>query len=166
MNPNLHSLPLPDDVYSPDQMSVAILELSDYQNALRDALVHTTAGSKKPTETPEPSAHLASLASSANIDLQNAAALDTLRKQLELLLRKAPVAHITLAAVPSLTIKRKLVAWFRQEISPYMLLTFTARTDLGGGIVVQAGSHLYDFSFKRQLLANKQKITEIAQRVR
>ena len=165
MKPQLKALLLPDDLYSPDQLSVAMLELGDYQNALHDVGVRATAGTKKQVETIEPSALLASIAKANDIDLANPASLDVLHTQLEDMMNKAPIAHITLAAAPNHSIKQQLVAWFRQQISPTMLLTFAAYSDMGGGIVVQAGSHVYDFSFKRQLLANKQKIGEIAQRV-
>lgn len=158
------SLSLPDTIYSPDQISATVLELNNYRASLADAAVRARRGSQNHMPR-EPGALLVAMAEAAAVDLRNTSALDELRKQLESLLSKAPVAHITLAAIPTHAIKRQLTTWFREHISPDMLLTFTARGDLGGGIVLQAGSHVYDFSFKRRLVADRQRIAEIASRV-
>ncbi len=155
---------LPNNVYSPDQVSTVILDLNTYQGELRDSLAREKTKSKK-TETPEPTALLEDVLDAAGIDHPTPDLLEALRKVLETMLAKAPVAHITLAALPRLPIKTKFAAWFRQEISPSMLLTFAVRTDIGGGAVVQTGSHVYDFSYRNLLMANKAKLAEIAARV-
>lgn len=154
---------LPVTIYSPDQISAALLELNTYQAALRDAVVRQNKGTS--ATLPEPGHLLAALIASAELDAQDANALADLRKTLETLLTKAPVVHLTLAALPNSSFKQQLTSWFRTEISPDILLTFAVRSDIGGGVVLSVGSHVYDFSFKRQLLANKHRIAEIAQRV-
>ncbi len=63
------------------------------------------------------------------------------------------------------TLKRQLTVWFRAEIHPYALLTFALRSDLCGGIVVQTGSNLYDFSFREPLINNRRRIAELAANV-
>jgi hypothetical protein len=156
---------LPDEIYSPDQLSMLIMDINDYQSALRDQVARARTKSKLKTEMPEASAHLQSVLEAIGIDKITPDGLDALRKALTEILSKACVAHVTLAALPNLTIKKKVASWFRQEISPNMLLTFSVRTDIGGGAVVQAGSHVYDFSFRNLLIANKAKLAEIATRV-
>ncbi|HEU5187768.1 MAG TPA: hypothetical protein VFT87_04675 [Candidatus Saccharimonadales bacterium] len=150
---------LPVDMYSPDSLSATIFELTSFIAVLRNAQTRSKNGR---FVAPEPSSALNHVLDLLNADSTNMSALEKLNKDLEKHLLSAPVAHITLASLPGSAIKRELTAWFRTNISPEVLLTFTARTDIGGGIVVQAGSHIYDFSFKRLLLANKARIAEIA----
>lgn len=149
---------LPPELYSPDTLSFAIMELSHYSGALRDYAARATAGHAPQPQPPEVLAHILDILDVPN-DLE---AIENLRKNLEQHLLKAPTVHLILAAFPSSAVKRQLAQWFRAEISNDILLTFAVRSDIGGGIVVQAGSHLYDFSFKRTLLSNKARISEIA----
>ena len=146
---------LPIDIYSPDALSATIFELTTHTGRVRDA--HVSNATK-----PAPSPALAHILELFELEDPTTATLEKLGKDLEAHLLRAPVAHITLAALPGNATKRDLTTWFRTHISPEVLLTFTARADLGGGIVVQAGSHVYDFSFKRLLLANKARLAEIA----
>jgi len=154
------SVQLPVDLYSVDQLSAVILELREYSSQLRDAAVREKSGHTA-KEPPHVSALLLGVLHGAGIRQGNRAELETLVKELETLRAKANVAHVTLAALPNRTFKRQLTVWFRAEVDPAMFLTFAMRSDIGGGVIVQAGSRLYDFSFRRALLANKQRIAEL-----
>ena len=156
------TLTLPVDVYSPDQLSELVIELQGTIDGLRDAAARAKTNAAAQTYKPDISAELEQLLSQNRIDLTNIAALETLAKDLQLVLEKSPSVHMLLAATPVRTMKRQFVTWFRTEIHPLTLVTFAARGDLGGGAIVQAGSHLYDFSFRRRLLDNKSRLTEIA----
>lgn len=155
---------LPDNMYSPDQVGSAMNDLNDYQAALRNASAQkrVKGAADQTAVAPEP---LLGLLKASGLDDPSADQLDELRKQLKELLVKSPVAHVTLAASPSLAVKSSITAWFRKEVSPAMLLTFTVRADIGGGAIVRCGSRIYDFSFRHLLLTNKSKIAEIASRV-
>lgn len=146
---------LPIDIYSPDTLSATIFELTAHVGRLRDA--HA-----RKAQAPAPSPALTHILELLDADDANISTLEKLRKDLEAHLLKAPVAHLTLPTLPGNAIKRELTRWFRTNITPEILLTFTARGDIGGGIVVQTGSHVYDLSFKRLLIANKARLTEIA----
>lgn len=156
---------LPQDLYSPDQLSALVLELKTFRSATQDADTRTKTGSKKSPLLPEPSPLLSTIFKDMGITTLSITAVEDLHKRLETMLNKAPVAHVMLAGMPSQAIKRQLTDWFRKQVSPDMLITFSVRGDLCGGAVIQVGSHIYDFSFKRLLLENKQKIGEIAGRV-
>lgn len=155
------SVKLPADVHTPDQLSATVLDVRAYNAAMHDSIVRGHISHTKP-EPPSISELLSTLISGNNIDLQDSRALDELAKELERLLTKAPVAHITLAALPGRGLRREITQWFRTNIDPHMLLTFTARGDLGAGLVLQTGSRLYDFTFRRRILDNKKRIAEIA----
>jgi hypothetical protein len=157
-----HTVRLPLDVYGPDQTSLLLFELRSYTNAVHQASIKARVAGQQSTPLPAPSALLTSLLNVCEIDPTDLAALDTLYKQLETELKKAPVMHVTLTAIPGRTLKRQLTVWFRTQIHPLSLLTFTARRDIGGGIILQAGSHLYDHSFRKHILANPKRIGELA----
>ena len=156
---------LPLDLYSPEQLSAVIIELRSYISSLRDTAVrakaeHATAGA------PHASALLlATLHESATSPTESSAA-EKLLKQLEAIRDKAPAVHLMTAALPNRDLKRKLTEWFRGEIHPFALLTFATRTDIGGGFILQAGSHVYNYSFREQILSHKARISELYHSVR
>jgi len=150
------NLVLPIDTYSPDQLSGLVLELQDLGSAARNN------AARKSTEPLELSPDLSLLLRENNIADNDIAAIEALSKEVQTALEKAPTVHILLAAMPGRAMKRQFVTWFRTEVSPFALLTFAARSDLGGGAIIQTGSHLYDLSFRRGIIDNKARLTEIA----
>ncbi len=152
---------LPIDVYSPDQSSGLLLALHEYIAAVHEAAIQAKVKNQA-MPRPEMSAAVESLATGSGVDITDLAALDELYKTLEASLEKAPTMHLTLSAIPGRTFKRQMTVWFRTQIHPMALLTFSARSDIGGGIVLQAGSHLYDYSFRQRILANPKRIGELA----
>lgn len=154
------SMNLPTDVYSPDQVSLLTMDLRTYIDALRDTAVRASKGTRKATAQPETSPLVRSI-----LEASPDSTPEELLKDLEALLKTAPIIHLTLAAMPSNDMKHQLVTWFRTQINPSTLVTFTQRRDIGGGVIVRAGSRLYDLSFKRRLLDNKQRIAELANSV-
>ncbi len=161
------SVRMPNDLYSPDQLSAIILELRSYLAQLHDGAVRA-----KTAHTPmeAPATHLSALLMGVmhgtGITTTDSAEAEKLLKGLEAIRDKAPAVHLMMAALPNRTLKRQLTAWFRAEVHPYTLMTFAVRMDIGGGVVMQAGSHIYDFSFRQQILGNKQRISEIFAGVR
>lgn len=152
-------LSLPTDTYSPDQLSELLLQLQDVSSLVRDVNARAKDGQSEPVTLPP---ELEQLFATNNIAVDDAPALEALAKELQSILETAPSVHILLAAMPGRAIRRQLVTWFRQEVNPLTLITFAARSDLGGGAIVQAGSHLYDLSFRRSILDNKKRLMEIA----
>jgi hypothetical protein len=130
------------------------MELRAYIGARRDAARRSDHGGAL---EPAVSSELRSI-----IDSASGQSAEQLLSELEQLLKNAPSVHIITAAKPNITLKQQITAWFRTQIHPNTLLTFAQRRDLGGGVIVRAGSRIYDFSFKRKILDNKHRITEIA----
>ena len=161
----MNTLALPVDLNSPDQLSATSLELAAYMSSLRDAAVRAKSNGQD-IQLPDMSDLLTELLRASGVDPENSAGLDDMRTQLDQLLNKAPVVHLTLAALPARTFKRKMTLWFRTEVHPFILLTFAARADLGGGVVLQSGSHVYDYTFRRSILDNKKRISELTFGVR
>ncbi len=156
------ALRLPVDLYSVDQLSAIMLELHDYSSILRNQAIKIKAtNSQLPADMPHISALLLGVFHGAGMTPGNQAKAESLLHALELIRNKAPIVHVTLPALPNRTFKRQLTVWFRSEVHPHTFLTFVTRTDMGGGIILQTGSGVYDFSFRRQLLGNKYRIAEI-----
>lgn len=93
------------------------------------------------------------------------AGLDALIAELEEVFARSPVARITLAAPPSAGLKKKLVDWCRQYMAKDVLVDFQFSASILGGLVVQYGSHVHDWSFRRQILASRYKFAEILHHV-
>ncbi len=90
---------------------------------------------------------------------------DQLLAALETYARTAPQLTITLAAPPTAGLKKTLVARCRQNISPNMLVNFQFNSGLLGGMVVRSGSHVFDWSFRRQILESRQHFPEVLRNV-
>jgi hypothetical protein len=129
-----------------------------------------TAPADTPTLTPAAKILLASWAAQVNAGTNGGQALtsanlDELVLELQDIIDMAPTITITLAAPASAGIKKSLVTWCRANIAPDALVSFGFNATLLGGMVVRFGSHLYDWSFRRQILQNRAKIPEVLRRV-
>ena len=62
-------------------------------------------------------------------------------------------------------LKQKIVEWCRKNIDGDILVDFRFNATLLGGMVVKWGSHVYDWSFKRQLMAARAKFPEVLRNV-
>jgi hypothetical protein len=91
--------------------------------------------------------------------------LDLLISTLEEYSKNAPSITITLAAAPTSGIKTSLVSWCRENLAPEIMVTFQFNATLLGGLVVRHGSHVYDWSFRRQILAARDKFPEVLRSV-
>lgn len=158
---------LPADVYSPDQVGIALWELggliSTLQNASTRAAV-VTGG--VPQEELHVSSFLLNVLHASGISAGDRQTLEQLQGELRALRESAPVAHLVLAALPNRTLKRELVEWFRSELHPNHLMTFSTRGDIGGGFILRIGSKQYDFTYRTRLLEDKHRLTEIFDSVR
>ena len=161
----VNPLRLPVDLYSPEQLGAIIIELRSHSGGLRDAAVRARA-TKQEAAPIHTSALLMAAYREAGVSPTDQPNTEKLLKQLEAIRDRAPAVHLMMAALPNRDFKRKLVEWFRAEIHPYALLTFATRADIGGGIIIQAGSHIYNYSFREQILSHKNRISEIYHSVR
>jgi hypothetical protein len=92
------------------------------------------------------------------------ASLDELSSKLDDFYTSAPRMTITLAAPAPPSLQRSIVSWCRKEIKADVLVSFRFNASLLGGMVVSYGSHVFDWSFRRSLLANRQGFSEVLRR--
>lgn len=158
-------LELADSVSSPQDLRALVQELHDYSGWLAHNEVKLRAGAKttgdKPVLSPSAKTTLTSLGDTA----VSPASLDKLVTELKHFEESADQLTITLAAPPTGAVKATLVAWCRQNIAPELLINFSFNSTLLGGMVVRHGSRLFDWSWRREILANRAKFTETLRHV-
>lgn len=145
----------PKELHSSEELGLLIIEFRDYLGKLHDRSVRKKVVGTAHEALPELSVLASKTLQANDISSTKMVAIEGLLRDLEAIRDKAPAAHITLVELPDHTIKEQLVKWFRSSIDPHLLVSFTGRSDIGGGMILQAGSRRYDFTFRTQLLENK-----------
>ena len=87
--------------------------------------------------------------------------LESLLTELSRYLKTATLVKVTLSAVPTMNVKRIIADWFRTNIATSLLIDFSYNSALLGGMAVSIGSHVYDWSFRRQIIGSKDKLIEV-----
>lgn len=159
-------LELPDSVSSSQDLAALTLEVRDYakwfsHNAIKKR-VHAKHNSPAPDLSHAASEMIESWRAKKPLTTSS---LDDLIKALEKYKDTAPTLTITLAAPPTKDIKQTLVSWCRKNIKPNILVSFQFDATLLGGMVVRYGSHIFDWSFRRQLLAARERFPEVLRSV-
>jgi hypothetical protein len=160
------TLQIPNNISSLEDVTAVTLEVRDYARWFSHAVVKMHING---TRIPKPPA-VSQAASELIHDWGakqplNQKSLDELIAALETFQEKAASITITLAAPAGNDLKQQLVGWCRQNISPEILVSFRFNATLLGGMVVRYGSHVFDWSFRRQILANRAKFPEVLRRV-
>lgn len=144
-----------------DQLSGVVIELREYLNKIHDRSARQRVANVHDEAMPPLSPLAQRLFEANNVTPGDEQAIKGLLTQLEEVRITAPRIRILLPAWPEMAIREKLAAHIRVHVHPLTMVGFAVRTDMGGGCILQAGSHRYDFSFRGQLLANKHKISEL-----
>lgn len=157
---------IPKGVVSPQDLARLELELIQYadwfsHNSIKHEL-HLTKGTAMPGLTNDA---LVLLKSAAKDNRLNRQRLESLLSAIRKLRTLAPTMTITLAAPAGMHIQRMITEWCRREISPSMLVEFRFNSTILGGMVVQYGSHVYDWSFRRIILQKRQDFAEVLRNV-
>ena len=162
------AIALPESINSLEQLEAVIFELGEYVDWSRGSQIKQTVtgqGAKGDERvwTPEIQAILGAWSGDEDITI---ASVEALIRQLEAHKKTAPALHVTLAGWPSPSLRHQLVAWFRANVHPQAFVSFAVNRTILGGMVVRAGSHIHDYSWRRQFIAKRDQIPEIMRRVR
>lgn len=156
---------LPASLSSPQDLAAVVLEIRAYARWYLHVAIKKRVGARKasaadaaPTLSPAAAELIGTLGNASQVTSKT---LDGLIRTLEDYKKSAPTITITMAAPPTNGLKQTLVAWCRQSISPDALVSFSFNSTLLGGMVVRYGSHVYDWSFRRQILDGRGKFPEI-----
>jgi F0F1-type ATP synthase delta subunit len=162
---------LPNSVFSPQDLAAVILEIKLYARWAAHAAVKQQLKQSFTSQSPSLTSAASELLrpyqkqTGQQTGHQLAKSCEQLIHDLSELKARAPIVTITLAAPPAKDTKTLLVSWCRQNIGPGVLVTFQFNSTLLGGMVVRFGSHIYDWSFRRQILENRGKFAEVLRRV-
>ena len=157
---------LPDTVSSINDLTELILDVHSYVRWYTQYATASRVKTKYSEAQPELSPTAINLIRdwSKNNPLSTQS-LDTLVTLLESIKNSAPTLTITLAAPATTEVKKALVGWCRQNIASNIIVNFQFNRTILGGMVVRFGSRIFDWSFRRQILDNSQKIPEVIYRV-
>lgn len=157
---------LPSDLYSHQDFKEVILEVRSYARWVNQSAVKKKVAKASSSEPPSLSAAASSLIKQWQPeDQKSTPSFDELITALEDYAAMAPKMTITLGALPPASLKKKLVSWCRKNIDPRILVEFHYNSTMLGGMVVRYGSHIHDWSFKRQIQASINKFPEILRHV-
>jgi len=154
---------LPPAVYSPQLVESVIYDVQYYLDWVRQNQIRAKVGAKpkaEPNHSDETVLVIEAWLAGKPPTLESIEALLEHLRQLKL-----PEVHITLAALPNRAQRETLVSWFRNNASPQLLVSFVADRNLGGGIVVRTPNHVYDYTWKQELVAGRDKLAGIIKRV-
>jgi len=152
---------LPSSIVSLNDLKDLIAEISSYLSWYSHQQIKAKIANKAPQEQFNLSPTAASLISDVAHNKQASSQdIEQLLAKLRLLAEKAIIVTITLAAIPSPGIKKTLTAWCRDNISDIALINFNFNREILGGMVIKTNNHIYDWSIRRQLIANKDKLTQ------
>jgi len=161
-------LKLDESISSLQDLKALILEVRNYSRWFSHNSIKKKVGAKSKRKSDEPvltDAASAAIRSWSAKKPLSTDSLDELAATLEDYAKTAPQFAIVLAAPPAAGLKKTIVAWCRDNVAPHVLVNFQFNSTILGGMVVRSGSHVYDWSFRRQILANRAKFPEVLRRV-
>jgi hypothetical protein len=150
---------LPAAVYSPQLLESVIYDVQVYLDWVRQNQIRRKVGAKP---KPEPN-HVLVIEAWLNGQPPTLESIEELLSHLKAL--KLPQIHITLAALPNQNQRETLVKWFRTNTTPHLLVSFVADRNLGGGVVIRTPNHVYDYTWKQELVAARDKLAGILKHV-
>ncbi|HET7630456.1 MAG TPA: F0F1 ATP synthase subunit delta [Candidatus Saccharimonadales bacterium] len=156
------ALELPTAIISPEDLASLELEVKDYARWFEHNQIKQRVGAKSSSQPPEVSASALELIRGCHgKGLLEQKHLDKLIDDLERLKSSATSLTITLAAPAPKTLKADIANWCRTNLERQVLIDFRFNSTILGGMVVRAGSHVYDWSWRRAILDNKAKFPEV-----
>lgn len=159
-------LQLPDNVATGQDVQALVLEVRTYAKWYSQYAIKKRLRLKSARQEPDVSAAAKELIRDWAMQKPlSTASLDELVTALNSFESTAPQITITLAAPPTAGVKKTLVGWCRNKIAPNILVNFQFNAELLGGLVVRSGSHIFDWSFRRQILSAQDKFPEYLRRV-
>jgi hypothetical protein len=159
-------LVLPETIASPRDLMQLLLDVKLYANWYAHESIHQRVVQKKGEAAPTISPSAQNVISDWDaLTPVSTKGFTELIATLESYANHAEVMTITLAAPVTQTVKTSLVAWCRKNVSAHIFVSFRYNSTILGGMVVRHGSRIFDWSFKRQIIAASENFVEVLRRV-
>lgn len=159
-------LKIPDSVASSQDITSIVIEVHEYAKWFNHESIKASVKARHKSEPPVMSPITMQIL--REWEVKNPISQHSLGQLAEVLkdyIKNSPSITITLAAPPTGSIKTSLVKWCRDNISSDILVNFQFNSTLMGGMVVRYGSRIFDWSFRRQLLAARSNFPEVLRHV-
>lgn len=126
-----------------------------------DAAMQSVMRHDNPVKYPAISAKLRGVVQANQVDLHDESHRKKLLAKLDALKNSAPTVHISFPVEPSAEILQELVAWFRKEIHPNIVIRVGLQPTIAAGVIVRTPNHQFDFSLRKHLQKNREKLVEV-----
>jgi hypothetical protein len=157
---------LPPTLYSPRQVDAYQVELDAYLEWLRESERKSRGGGNVSAGRSPLSAEVLQVLDQFSEGRPTAIAqVERFIGWLKAIKQSTPLVHVTLPTFAGADMKQKIVGWFRENIAPNVLVSFSVDRTILGGLIIRTANQIYDFSFVRALLDNRSKLPEIVRRV-
>lgn len=124
-----------------------VMRLMREINALDDFFITAKARQAgTPIQPPKTSHILEQLAQENGQNLMDTSQRQTLYKNLEALVQKAPSLHISFASEPTPRALEPLLIWLRENVHPQILLQVGYRPAIAAGCVLRTPNKIFDMS--------------------
>ena len=149
------------------QLTAMIISPSDLKRARReleslDDFLHQAGLRRggKAVMLPQASRLTDELAEEYKLNLLLAVDRQKLLKFLADLIQTAPVLHVSFASEPSAAFMSKLIAWFRSELHPQILVQIGLQPSITAGCIVRTANKQFDFSLTKAFDAQKELLLD------
>jgi hypothetical protein len=161
--PAVPTFELPSAIYSPAILESVMYDIQYYLDWTRQNQIRLKVGAKAKDEPTHSAETVLVIEAWLGGKPATMASIEELLSHLRTL--EYSEVHLMLAALPNRTQREALVSWFRTNVAPGLLLSFVADRNLGGGVVVRTPNHVYDYSWKQELVLGRSKLAGILKRV-
>jgi F0F1-type ATP synthase delta subunit len=120
--------------------------------SLDDFFISTKArAAGTPMQLPKLTRSLDKLARDNKLNLLDESHRKALYQELDQVIGKSPLIHISFAAEPSPKAVEKILVWFRTNIHPQVLLQVGLQPSIAAGCVVRTANKVFDLSLREHL---------------
>lgn len=104
---------------------------------------------------------LEQLAKENNINLLEEPQRQNLVRRLQQLDKSVPSLHISFAAEPPTKVIEKILAWFRSNVHPHVMLQVGLQPSIAAGCILRTNNKIFDMSLRRHLDGERQYLVEL-----
>lgn len=130
---------------------VDVARMAREVKALDNFFTQNKAYNEGPGQTLKLSVSLAKVATDNNYNLRHASDCQKLAAQLDQIIGKAPLLHISFASEPSPATLEKILSWLRANIHPLTLLQVGLQPTIAAGCVLRTPNKIFDMSMRNHL---------------
>jgi F0F1-type ATP synthase delta subunit len=151
-------LKLPNNVVSQVDVARVLREINSLNDFFAGAAKRQ---SGTPMQLPKLTHLLDQVASDNNLNLLEEVHRRLLADQLNLVLGKAPLLHISFAAEPSPKSLERILVWFRTNIHPQALLQVGLQPTIAAGCMLRTSNKLFDMSLRSYLKVQEPYLVQL-----